>query len=270
MADSSKISWTHFSWNPWLGCDKCAPECAHCYIHRDLRKQKDENGRQRKPFGDLWLSKTWAKPWKLQRQAAAAGVAYRVFTCSDSDFFHKKADDHREAAWLTIKNTPNLCYLILTKRAERIAKHLPADWGEGYPNVWLGVSTGCNQTLNKMDALRKVPAAVRFASCEPLIEDISEKINLGGFNWLIAGGESGDNPEYYWTPSQTTPQRGRRSMLLDWARALQRKCAEAGTIFYFKQITAARSGVGADALGKLYHDFPAAPNGLPWAEKETK
>jgi protein gp37 len=279
---TSGISWTHYSWNPWLGCDKVAPECAHCYIYRDLRKQKDpDTGKQRDAWGDIWLSKTWDRPWALQRKAAARGEAYRVFTCSHSDFFHKKADGFRAQAWMTIKNTPNLVYLILTKRAERIAKHLPADWGDGYPNVWLGVSTGCNQTLNKMDALRKVPAALRFVSCEPLLEDISEKISLAGFHWLICGGESGDGPEYTWDPQHPKLfiEPGHRTMDLDWARALQRKCAahveplpsgtmKVGLPFYFKQVTATRSGQGVTALdGKVHHSFPIAPKGLRWAEK---
>jgi protein gp37 len=285
--DLSKVSWAHWPWNPWLGCDKCAPECAHCYIYRELRKQKNpDTGKQRDSWGDVWLSKTWGRPFKWQRECESLGAVARVFTCSHSDFFHEKADAFRPQAWMTIKRTPNLVYLILTKRAERIAKHLPADWGDGYPNVWLGVSTGCNQTLNKMDALRKVPAALRWVSCEPLLEDISKEINLEGFSWLVAGGESGNDGapgagEYQWNPNgKPTPyangwtmQRefargGRRTMDIEWARKLQAKCAESGVVYYFKQVTATRSSQGLDALdGKVHHNFPAAPFGLPWAAR---
>jgi protein gp37 len=284
--DLSKISWAHWPWNPWLGCEKCAPECAHCYIYRELRKQKNpDTGEFRDCWKELWLTKTWGRPFKWQRECESLGAAARVFTCSHSGFFHDKADAFRPQAWMTIKMTPNLCCLILTKRAERIAKHLPADWGEGYPNVWLGVSTGCNQTLNKMDALRKIPAALRWVSCEPLLEDISEKINLDGFGWLVVGGESGNGDEYLWSKDQdwrligkdggfyqgSKPwhaNAGRRTMDLEWARKLQAKCTESGVTFYFKQVTASRSSQGLTALdGKVHHNFPAAPGGLPWAAR---
>jgi protein gp37/alkylated DNA repair dioxygenase AlkB len=274
----SGISWTHYPWNPWLGCDKIAPECIHCYIDRDLRKQKNpDTGAQRNSWGEFWLSKTWHKPWKWQGQAEALNAAYRIFTCSHSDFFHAKADGFRFQAWETIRQTPNLCYLILTKRPERIASHLPADWGTGYQNVWLGVSTGCLMTLHKMDALRKIPAVLRFASYEPLLEDISQDINLDGYGWLITGGESGDGEEYLWNKKQwpadlrkavnASASPGRRTMLLEWARKLQAQCVKAGIPFYFKQITAKRSGQREAALGRVCHEFPAAPFGLPWAPK---
>jgi protein gp37 len=117
-----------------------------------------------------------------------------VFTCSISDFFSARADEWRAEAWKIIHDTPSLVWFVLTKRPERIASHLPPDWGMGYPNVWLGTSTGCRQTLNKMDTLCGIPAALRFVSVEPLLEDISRDINLEGFGWIATGGESGSGP----------------------------------------------------------------------------
>jgi protein gp37 len=163
---------------------------------------------------------------------------------------------------------PHVVYLILTKRPERILKHLPADWGEGYSNVWLGTSIGSNKQVHRADVLRKVPAAVRFLSCEPLLEDIADKLDISGINWVIAGGESGDGEEYLYDPKkrcQDAPERGRRTMDLGWASKLHTKANDAGVPFFFKQITSARSGVGADALtGKEIHEFPAPPNGGIW------
>jgi len=126
----------------------------------------------REPWGQLYRSKTWDNPLKWQRQAEAQGICFRVFTNSLSDFFHADADGWREEAWDVIRRTPNLIWLILTKRPELIRTRLPKDWGEGWPNVWLGVSCGCEQTLNKRDTLRRIPVhpmAVRFLSAEPLL-----------------------------------------------------------------------------------------------------
>jgi protein gp37 len=161
----------------------------------------------------------------------------------------------------------------LTKRPELIAKRLPKDWGEGWPNVWMGVSTGCRMTLNKMDSLRKVPVhplAVRFVSAEPLLEDISEQIDLDGFGWLITGGESGGGPEYIWDSNgnwhEELNQPGRRTMKLEWAQNLRVKAETAGIPFFFKQVTSFRSGQGEEALGERHQEFPPPPYGS-WADK---
>ena len=306
---NSNISWTHNTWNPWVGCDKVAPECAKCYIGREVRKQADwENPARvqgktfkREPWGEVYLTKTLRDPYKWQSELPS-DVLKRIFTCSLSDFFHAKVDDrsicppsapaalslshgqHREVgrrsgsmlwrdcAWQVIRETPNLVYLILTKRPELIASRLPKDWPDAFPNVWLGTSTGCNMTLNKMDSLRKIPVhpkAVRFVSCEPLLEDISQRINLEGFGWMIVGGESGTNPEYLWNPqgdwrAEMKGEQGRRTMEVGWAMGLLNKARGAGTPFFFKQVTSGRSGVGENALGEVYHEFPEPPmaNGL--------
>lgn len=317
----SKISWTINTWNPWVGCDKVADECIHCYIDREIRKQTDwekGDGSLRQPWGEVYLSKTWRDPYLFEGELANTNHAKRVFTCSLSDFFHAKVDNRRltsntslsmhrqpaqrlyknwiavagqpfvgwwectwrEAAWQVIKETPHLVYQILTKRPERIIDHLPKDWGEGYPNVWIGTSVGCNRTLSKIDSLRKVPVhpdAVRFVSAEPLLEDISEKINLEGIGWLIVGGESGSNPEYLydaaadWRKELNSGKSGRRTMDIAWARRLQRLAYRHDVPFYFKQVTSARSGVGEDALGKEdTHEYPNPPKGLVWMPEQPK
>lgn len=267
--ENSNIGWTHNTQNFWLGCDKIAPECAHCYIGRVLKRQG------REPWGQLYRTKTWDNPQQWQRQAEAQSVCFRVFTNSLSDFFHADADGWREEAWDVIRRTPNLIWLILTKRPELIRKRLPKDWGQGWPNVWLGVSCGCKQTLNKMDSLRRIPVhskAVRFVSCEPLLEDISGNINLDRFGWLIVGGESGGGPEYLWDSTKdwrkefNTP--GRRTMRLESAHSLLTKARAAGIPYFFKQITAFRSGTGEDALGRLYQEFPPPPH-CAWAETRS-
>ena len=329
--EKSNISWTHNTQNFWVGCDKIAPECAHCYIGREIRKQSDwqtdvqpgNSGKQiRKSWGEVYLTKTWNDPYKWQNELLtppkcsswrghvsplkADDRVKRIFTCSLSDFFHAKVDNrsvcpssaptslelaerqHREVAkragstlwrdcaWQVIKETPRLIYLILTKRPELIAKRLPKNWPDEFPNVWLGTSVGCKQTLNKMDSLRRIPIhpkAVRFVSCEPLLEDIAWNINLDGFGWMIVGGESGNNPEYRWNPQQNWREEfnteGRRTMEIAWALNLLMKARTAGSPFFFKQVTSGRSGVGADALGQVYHEFPEPPYGK-WADVQDE
>jgi protein gp37 len=271
MGVNSGISWTHNTWNPWMGCDKVAPECAHCYIFYQIRKMMNrETGEFRKPWGEIFRTSEdlWKNPLRWEKKAAKRGRAIRVFTCSESDFFHQGADEWRPEAWAIIKNTPHLTYQILTKRPGRIASHLPPDWNGGYRNVWLGVSAACNQSMIQIDKLRAVQARVKFVSAEPLLEDVSQAINLDGIDWLICGGESGFGDEYLWTPGTPFLEEpdGRRTMELSWARNLQAACEKAGTIFFFKQITATRSGKGAHALGRLYHEYPAAP--FEWYTKE--
>jgi len=282
MAENSKISWTHQTQNWWVGCTKCGPECQHCYIPRETRKQ------HRDPWKDIYITKTWNDPYKWQRELNGTEEYKRVFTNSLSDFFDRRADQRlvpeeriyligslppltwRSAAWNIIRDTPSLVYLILTKRPHRIMECLPPDWGEGYPNVWLGTSVGCNQTLRRIDHLRRVPVhpeAVRFLSCEPLLEDIAPQINLDGIGWVICGGESGDGEEYLWTPDMKwTPKDfpGRRTMKLDWAWALRTKAKEHGLPFWFKQITAPRAGQGEEVFGRTIHEVPNPPNGGAW------
>jgi protein gp37 len=270
VAENTGISWAHNTQNFWVGCDKVAPECAHCYIDRIIRKQK-QDGEFRKPWGEVYRTQTWRDPIKWQVRAAGNHLL-RVFTCSLSDFFHKDADPWRDHAWEIMRHTPNLVWLVLTKRPVLIESRLPKGWP--FPNVWLGVSTGCVSTLNKMDVLRKIPIhekAVRWISAEPLLEDISQEINLDGFGWVVAGGESGSGEEYSWDARKAMTydwhQGGRRTMQLKWAADLRDKTHAAGLPYMFKQVTSPNSGTGVNALGQDYHEFPAPYLPLPWAPR---
>jgi protein gp37 len=122
-----------------------------------------------------------------------------IFTCSMSDFFIEDADQWRPEAWEIIKDTPQHTWLILTKRPERIKDCLPPDWGDGYPNVWLGVSVENNKNLHRLSTLAEIPCKLRFVSAEPLLEtvDFTQKIEgktpIESFEWVILGGESGND-----------------------------------------------------------------------------
>jgi protein gp37 len=143
-----------------------------------------------------------------------------VFACSHSDWFHAKADGWRDEAWEIVKQCPNMLFQILTKRPQRIANHLPDEWGIGYHNVWLGVSVELQQYTNRMDILREIPCTLRFVSAEPQLGAITW--NLKGFDWLIDGGES-------------DPWHQPRPAKVEWFLSNRDQCEEAGVSYFHKQ-----------------------------------
>jgi protein gp37 len=186
-------------------------------------------------------TKTWNEPLRWQRRAEQEDKQELVFTCSWSDWFHEDADSWREEAWNVIRRCPNLNFQILTKRPERITSHLPGDWGDGYRNVWLGVSIETNDYVWRADLLRAVPAIVRFISAEPLLGPLPD-LALAGIDWLIVGGESGP---------------GFRPMDHDWARELRDRAVAQQVAFFFKQSAATRTEMGLHLDGRLWRQFPA-------------
>ena len=122
-----------------------------------------------------------------------------IFTCSMSDFFIEEADQWREDAWNIIRATPQHTWQILTKRPERIKECLPEDWGEGWDNVWLGVSVESQKYFERAAVLADIPAKTRFISAEPLLseldvlQEIDGKRIIDDFQWIILGGESGND-----------------------------------------------------------------------------
>jgi protein gp37 len=236
MAERTGISWTERTWNPWMGCTKISPGCQNCYMYRDMRQYGRDPTRVQRTSEE-----NWSKLLKWNDEARRNRQQSMVFTCSLSDWFHEDADAWRPEAWQVIRACPNLLFQILTKRPLRIREHLPLDWGDGYPNVWLGVSIENNEHIWRADMLRQIPARTRFISAEPLLGPLPD-LDLTGFHWLIVGGESGS---------------GFRPMDHAWARQLRDKAQAAGVAFFFKQSAAMRSGVGDLLDGRQWHEYPA-------------
>jgi protein gp37 len=189
---------------------------------------------------------TWRAPFRWQKKAQALGVTWKVFTCSWSDWFHEAADPWRAEAWQVVRACRNLTFIILTKRSERIADHLPADWGDGYPSVWLGVSIENNDYAYRADHLRAVPALVRPVSYEPVLGPL-DALDLTGLDWLMVGGESG--PDY-------------RKMELQWVRDQRDRCRAAGVPFFFKQGNGIRSEMNIELDGEIIRQYPT-PRRVP-------
>ena len=182
MGANSDISWTNDTWNPWQGCKKISEECRYCYMHHLKHKwgqRPDRVSRSRPQTFNLPLT-TFKGPL--------------VFVCSWSDFFIPDADAWRPEAWDIIRQCPHLIFQLLTKRPHLIPTRLPWDWGQGYPNVWLGVSVGMNKYAHRIPELLQIPARLYFLNASPLLENLY--IDLSGIDWLITSGESGPKDKF--------------------------------------------------------------------------
>lgn len=256
MGENTKIEWCDHSWNPWVGCTKVSPACDHCYAEiwarRTGQRQLWSDGERRRTRPE-----NWRQPVKWDRDAAASGERARVFCASLADVFDNAVpDEWRADLFQLVKATPNLDWLLLTKRIGNARRMLPADWMDGYPNVWIG-ATIANQDEAGRDItkLLAVPALIHFVSCEPLlgpinfscipwpeernsIDDVSDGFDALRFasgpqiNWVIVGGESG---------------RDARPMEVEWAEDIRRQCARAKVAFFMKQ--------GSQANWPAYKDF---------------
>jgi protein gp37 len=244
MGESTNIEWTEATFNPWWGCTKVSPACDGCYAERDAKRfgfpELWGAGVPRRFFG----AEHWEKPRKWNAKAAAAGRRLKVFCASMADVFDNEvADEHRERLWQLIRETPAIDWQIVTKRIGNARKMLPADWGNGYSNVWL-LSTVVNQEEVDRDVpkLLATPARRRGLSIEPMLGPIDlTRLDVGlGFganclawpsmsgpgrgigrlDWIIVGGESGP---------------GARPLHPDWVRTIRDQCQRAGVAFFFKQ-----------------------------------
>lgn len=267
MGEQTAIAWTDHTFNPWWGCTKVSAGCANCYADKFARRTGHDvwgPGKPRRTFPDAH----WAEPLKWNKAAEGAGRRERVFCASMADVFDAEAPAGQlDRLWALIRATPWLDWQLLTKRPERIAGSLPADWGRGYANVWLGTSVEDQAAADlRVPQLVTVPARVRFLSCEPLLGPVTLPFGCGcddgtegghaaidptcprhgagpGIDWVIVGGESGP---------------GFRPMDKAWARGIRDQCDEARVAFFYKQDGGLRPGHG-ELDGVARRKFPA-----PW------
>lgn len=234
MAEATGISWCDATFNPWMGCTNLSPGCGHCYA-----KTLTENRMGIRVWADeprqVTSKGTWAKPPRWARLARDGflpdgqpnrdGHRPRVFCASLADVFeeHPQLEEPRQRLFEMIGETPELDWLILTKRPEFMRdwfSQMPIMASLPLPNVWLGVSIENSRFTWRADVLREIPAALRFISAEPLLGSLYESprvltrrrqpipahrfdtetwlvdkekkpLDLTGIDWVIAGGESG-------------------------------------------------------------------------------
>jgi protein gp37 len=258
MARLTGIAWTNATFNPWKGCTQVSPACNNCYARTMLETNRKSTQVVWGKNGTRVRTKTWNDPIKWNREAKDSNKRLRVFCSSIADVF----DDHasiqqewRDDLWRLISNTPNLDWQLLTKRPELIQRFLPSGWNDGWSNVWLGTTVEDQHWADKrIPELLKVPAVVRFLSCEPLLGpiDLSKYLAPDKISWVIAGGE------------KTTIRSVARPMKLEWACGIRDECAKTGTAFFFKQWgnhDSAGNEVGSKRAGVLlngikHHAWP--------------
>lgn len=257
MAETTGISWTDSTFNPWIGCAKVSPGCDHCYaeISTPSRTMRIVWGPQEQ------RKRTSAGNWKLPLRWNAAhadfyavqGRRRRVFCASLADVFDNQVDPAwRDELWNLVRATPNLDWLMLTKRIGNVKAMLPDDWHDGYANVWLGISVVNQKEADRdIPKLHATPAHLRWLSMEPLLGPVNlegvcrpwgeigpSAAMLSKINWVVVGGESGPHA---------------RIMPEEWAQDLGEQCNRRGVPFYFKQ----HGGTAKDKGGCLLRGVEA-------------
>ncbi len=246
MAETS-IEWTDATWNPVAGCTILTAGCTNCYAMRmaarleamgveKYRGLTRKSGGRAKWTGKLFLDRkslaipaTWSKP-------------RRVFVNSMSDLFHADVPaDFLAEVWQVMADTPRHTYQILTKRPDRMIEMVPSL--RKLPNVWLGASVEDEHVLHRVDELRRVPAAIRFISFEPLIGSVASA-DLTDIHWVIVGGESGPKARY---------------MDPVWVDEIEARCRHSCTAFFFKQWGGRnKKATGRLLNGRIYDEMPAS------------
>lgn len=230
MSSVSTIEWTDKTWNPVRGCDKISPGCKHCFAER----WRGVPGNAYEQGFDL----------RLVPEMLPAPFSWRpstVFVNSMSDLFHKDVpDDYIAKVWRVMGLADWHTYQVLTKRADRMREALAG--GSVLGNVWLGVSVEDRRYgVPRIEHLRNTPAAVRFLSVEPLLEDLGV-LDLRGIDWVIVGGESGP---------------GARPMEESWVRNVLDQCRRQGVRFFFKQWGGVRKKLRGRLLdGATWDEMP--------------
>lgn len=278
--ENSNIEWTDHTFNPWIGCAKVSPGCHHCYAETlmDTRygRVKWGKGQPRSRTS----AANWRKPRQWNKAAEGATQRPRVFCASLADWL----DDEVPIEWLAelmdlIRETPNLDWLLLTKRpenfdrlgdaisyAEQDTRYWLSEWsgGEAPHNVWVGTTVEDQQRADeRIPALLDIPARCRFLSCEPLLGPLDLSGFFGGpyvglpgdvvvpnynfgIDWVIVGGESGPKA---------------RPIKKEWVRDIRDRCDVAQVAFFFKQWGGVRPAENGRILdGMIWDGVPDMSN----------
>lgn len=250
MSDRTGIEWTEATWNPTTGCDRTSVGCDNCYALTLAKRLKAMGNPRYERDGDPELSGPGfgltlhydlldrPRHWRRPRL---------IFVNSMSDLFHPEVPlNFIQKVFAVMADTPQHTYQVLTKRSKRLASVAgDLDWPS---NVWMGVTVETPRYAFRIDHLRKVDAAVRFISAEPLLEALPN-LDLTKIHWLIAGGESGF---------------GARRIEEEWVLDLRDQCAAAGVAFFFKQWGGRTpKAKGRELRGGFHDEMPVATHSRP-------
>ena len=256
----TQIEWTDATWNPVAGCSLVSAGCKYCYAmqmarrleamgvgkYKGLAKKSGDNvtwnGVVREDQASLLIPYKWKKSRK-------------IFVNSMSDLFHAEvSDDFILSVWEVMHATPQHNYQILTKRPERMRQIISDKIKTVLPNVWLGTSIENSEVIDRINFLRKTPAAVRFISFEPLIDSVGS-VNLRDIHWAIVGGESGSKA---------------RPIKEAWIDEIYEQCGIYDTAFFFKQWGAwgkdnqrrSKKANGREYRGRTWNEMPSAAGNM--------
>ena len=234
MSDHSAIEWTDATWNPVSGCTQVSPGCDHCYAKTFAERFRGVVDHPYQQGFDLrlWPERvTLPLSWRKPR---------RIFVNSMSDLFHRDVPDNfiRQVFDTMVKADWHI-FQVLTKRSRRLVRLAPSlPWPR---NVWAGVSVETSQYAWRIDHLRRIPAAVRFISAEPLLGSL-QSVSLENIHWVITGGESGP---------------GFRECRVEWVRELREKCSTGRVAFFHKQWGGRTPKSGGRVLdGRTWDELP--------------
>lgn len=239
MALGTRIEWTEATWNPVTGCTKVSAGCKNCYAERLAWRLKAMGmNKYRNGFRVTLHPAVLRQPFRWRSPRT-------VFVNSMSDLFHKKVpEDFVRQVFDTMERLPRHTFQVLTKRPElalELAPRLP--WPK---NIWFGVTVENAECVDRVRILRRIPAKVRFLSCEPLLGPLP-RLPLKGIHWVIVGGESGP---------------GARPMAPEWVLQIRNRCITAGVPFFFKQWGGVnKKKTGRLVEGRTWDDRPAADQG---------
>lgn len=241
MGETTGIAWCDMTFNAWIGCAKVSPACEHCYAEADDRHWRGGMNWGVKGKRTRTSAAYWRKPVQWDKDAVKAGVRRRVFCASMADVFEDRRDldPWRKDLWALIERTPNLDWLLLTKRPQQIMPLTPAEWtvdlSSGWPpNVWLGTTAENQEQVEKrltfLTGMRRCYGLpIAFVSVEPALGPVDLRQHLGrehGINWVIWGGESG-------TSARFAPAH--------WAEEVRRQCLASRVPFFMKQLGGIRN-----------------------------
>ena len=203
-------------WNPWHGCHKLSAGCVNCYVYRT-------DGKHGIDSSVVVKTKSFGLPVRKKRDGSyKIGAGEMVYTCFSSDFFVEDADEWRGEAWEMIRSRPDLRFLMITKRIDRLQAVVPDDWGEGYDNVTICCTMENQERADyRLPIYRAAPVKHKIIVCEPLLSAVDLSPYLGAWvEQVIVGGESG---------------REARTCHYDWVLGIRRQCMEHGISFRFRQ-----------------------------------
>ena len=236
MAQGSSIEWTQATWNPVTGCTKVSAGCKNCYAERMAKRLRAMGVRQ------------YANGFRLTLQPESLDLPFTwrkprlIFVNSMSDLFHEDVPfAYVSRVFAVMNRCPQHTFQILTKRPEIAAAHAPKLlWS---PNIWMGTSVENLLVSQRIEALRRIPAQVRFLSLEPLLGPLP-RLQLHGIHWVIVGGESGP---------------GARPMQEQWVSQIRDRCLLSRVPFFFKQWGGVnKKRTGRKLNGRTWDDMPGS------------